>query len=221
MRRCIGKALLLGLISALCLWGCGTDKSSRFYTLIPAGSAGNPSLAGPPLYIAISSVGIPDYLDRPQIVTRDGKDELKIAEFDRWAGELQNDITRVLAETLASSFPGYRVFILTGRHAMPADYSITVQVARFDPAPGQGVWLKAQWTVLEKESDKIVSYGESSLTEPLPDSSYQTIVTAMSRAVDRLGREIGAAFPPDALKVATESRATTGNRDDKRKEAPF
>ena len=207
MRRYLWKAVLLALVPALSLGACGTGQSSRFYTLVPVTSVRDTSLAGPPLYIGIMPVEIPDYLDRPQIVTRDANDELKIAEFDRWAGELQNDVARVLAETLTSGFPGHRVFILTGRRAIPADYRITVQVTRFDPTPGKNVWLKAEWAVLGKDGRQVVVRGESSLVEPLADGSYSATVTAMSRAVDRLGREIADAMRP---RLAYGAAGTSG-----------
>lgn len=202
--------LLALVLFPLILGGCGAGKSSRFYTLIPATPApgasriAGTSSAGPPLNIGIMPVEIPDYLDRPQIVTRDAGSGLKVAEFDRWAGELQNDIARVLAETLSMQFPGQRVFILTGRRAVPADYRITLQVTRFDPSPGQSVWLKAQWAVLGKDGREVVVRGESDLTEPIAGQDYASTVAAMSRAVDQMGRQMADAMKPRLAYAAAE-----------------
>lgn len=124
MRRDARSAPVLALLlSFLLLAGCAS-KSSKFYTLDPAArmpSSGPVPVAppGPASSISLVSVEIPDYLDRPQIVTRNEKGGLEIAEFDRWAGELQKDIARVLAETMSASLPESRVFVLTGRRIVP------------------------------------------------------------------------------------------------------
>ena len=193
--------ILLGLLAVpLFASGCGTSKASRFYTLDPvAAQNSTPSVESIPASspsIGIMPVEIPDYLDRPEIVTRNADNGLKLAEFDRWAGDLDKDIARVLAETMAARLPADSVFVLTGRRAIPADYSITVHVTRFDPFPGDVVVLKAVWTVLAKDGHQVMARGESNLDEPIRGRDYQATVTAMSRAVDKLGREISNALEP-------------------------
>ncbi|MGD0231129.1 MAG: PqiC family protein, partial [Syntrophorhabdales bacterium] len=190
MLFCIALLLLLPA-------GCGTSQASRFYTLNPVttGPAFPPS-SGPAASIAIQSVEIPDYLDRPEIVTRNGNNGLELAEFDRWAGELQKDIARVLAETMSARLPENNVFVLTGRRVAPADYTITVHVTRFDPVPGNAVRLKAMWTIMGKDGSHLVARGESSLSEPIQGQNYGAIVAAMSRAVDQLGKELVGAMKP-------------------------
>jgi uncharacterized lipoprotein YmbA len=69
-------------------------------------------------------------------------------------------------------------------------------VTRFDPTPGNVVVLKAEWTVLAKDGHQVVMRGESNLDEPIQGRDYEATVAAMSRAVDRLGREISSAMEP-------------------------
>jgi hypothetical protein len=194
-------------MALLLLGGC-TSKSARFYTLnpvLPSASSGklqSALLSDPPSVIGIVSVEIPDYLDRPQIVTRNENNELKLAEFDRWGGELQKDIARVLAETMSAVLPGRNVFVLTGRRAMLADYRITVQVTRFDPMPDNVIWLNAIWAVHKKDDTSVAVRGESTLTEPIKGSGYEATVAAMSRTIDKLGAEIAGAMKPVLTEVA-------------------
>src|SRR5664279_3044471 len=86
------------------LTGCASSPSSKFYQLNPGQNktsvTGDVSLDQSQV-IAIGPVRIPDYLDRPQIVTRSGKNELKLSEFDRWAGSLESDVNRVLVEDIS------------------------------------------------------------------------------------------------------------------------
>lgn len=197
------------------LASCGSTKTSSFYTLNPVlappsattGESISQSNSRP--CIGIVSVEVPDYLDRPQIVTRNANNVIEIAEFDRWAGDLRNDIGRVLAETMSANLPGHDIFVLTGRRAVPAEYRVTVNVTRFDPMPDNEVWLKALWTVLGKEGRDIAIRGESNFKEPVQGTGYGATVAAMSRAVDRLGVQISDAIKPVLAKAAS-SRQTQG-----------
>ena len=203
------KVALLGLVLLQLLpGGCGTGKNSRFYTLNPVAATGpappvqSSRSSGPLASIGILPVEIPDYLDRPQIVTRNPTNGLELGEFDRWGGELQKDIARVLAETMSARLPGNGVFVLTGRRAVPADFWITVHVTRFDPIPGDVVRLKAVWTVLKKDGLQVVVRGESNLSEPILGRDYGATVAAMSLAVDHLGNEIADAVKPRLIALS-------------------
>ena len=132
---------------------------------------------------------------------------MKLAEFDRWGGELQGDIARALAETMTAGLPGRNVFVLTGRRAMLADYRISVQVTRFDPMPDNLIWLNAIWTVHAKDRTSVTVRGESTLTEPIKGKGYEATVAAMSRTVDKLGAEIVGAIKP----VLMEATLNNGN----------
>ncbi len=207
--RCL---IILGLAITLLLAGGCASKSARFYTLnpvIPTSSPGptqNTALLGPPSSIGIISVEIPDYLDRPQIVTRSPNNELKLAEFDRWAGDLQNDIARVLAETMSYQLADNGVFVLTGRRTLPSEYRITVQIDRFEAVPGEQVWLKALWTVWEKDGRRVLMRGGSNISETAQGSDYGATVAAMSRSVDRLGAQIADAMKPNLERSAAVRR---------------
>ena len=65
--------------------------------------------------VAVGPVAIPDYLDRPQILTRSGPSELQLAEFERWAGSLEKDVSRVLAENLSTLLEKDHVIVLRSR----------------------------------------------------------------------------------------------------------
>jgi len=53
-----------------------------------------------------------NYLDRPHIVSRAGRNKLKLSEFDRWAGSLERDVARVLVEDISSLLPADRFSIV-------------------------------------------------------------------------------------------------------------
>lgn len=195
-------AVILG-ICLFVLGGCASSKEARFYSLNPLTASGDlpgsvPAEQG--IAVAIGPVAIPDYLSRPQILTRSSPRELKLAEFERWAGSLEEDISRVLAENLSVLLSKDHVTVLRwGRDAypFPAEYRVGVDVMRFEGAIGESVTLAARWSVFREEDKKILSARESNVREPVEGQDYDALVGAMSRALATLSREIAAAIPVD------------------------
>ena len=52
--------------------------------------------------IGVFPVAMPDYLDRPQVVTRVSENEIKLDEFNRWAEPLKENFYTVLVENLST-----------------------------------------------------------------------------------------------------------------------
>ena len=183
----LSRTLLLVVASAW-LAACATSPQSRFYTLTPLASAEKkqPSMVS----VNVAPVEIPDYLDRPQIVTRDGRNRLVLAEFHRWAGSIGENMSVVLAEDLAMLLGTDRVFVNTAAPSNEADYSVTMRVLRLDALPGDHVLLKAQWTLFCGPGSKKGVTRVSNITERLNDGSYDTMVAAVNQAVEKVSREI-------------------------------
>ena len=189
-------ALFTLALVVMILTGCASSSSSKFYQLNPVQN--KTSVTGDvssdqSQVIAIGPVRIPDYLDRPQIVTRSGKNELKLSEFDRWAGSLENDVNRVLVEDISSLLPAgcFSVVHWTPYlgSQVPASYRVEVIVDRFEGALGDSVLLKAQWRIFAKDRSLILEKG-SQVREQVNGSSYDELVAAMSSALERLSRDI-------------------------------
>ena len=51
--------------------------------------------------VVVAAVRLPEYLERPQLVTRSGDNRLQLEEFHQWGGNLGKDLTRVMAENLS------------------------------------------------------------------------------------------------------------------------
>jgi len=190
-KRWVAISLCFILISVI-LSGCGRSGASRFYTLSPVQPSGKTTVQSPsdrmsPVSIGIMPVEIPDYLDRPEIVTRNTPNGLSFSEYDRWGGDLRNDIARVLGETLSAQLPDDKVSILMGRYSTRADYPITA---------GDNIWLSAQWSMLAPSGQSMLLRRNTDLYEKMNGQGYPEMVAAMSRAVDRLGKEIAQTIKP-------------------------
>lgn len=199
----MGKCLFrLGIIIVLsALWAaqfrCMSSPSSRFYVLGSLSTKG-PEVSPPAeagcLSIGIGPIKMPAYLDQRQIVTRSSASELQLAEFDRWAEPLKENFTRVLSQNLSTQLCTKTVVVFPWRGTIPTDYNIQIDVDRFDGALGGNVSLEAWWMVFSGNSKRLLWSKKSSFTEPVGGKDYESLVSAQSRSLASLSREIAEAI---------------------------
>ena len=183
---CIFAAVLLAVA------GCATTPPPTFYQLEePAGTQLSGLERG--IAIGVGPVEIPEYLNRAQIVTRESANELKLAEFDRWAEPLNDNFTRVLSENL-SDLCVEPVMIFPWRAPIRIDFKVELGVIRFDGKLGENITLIVLWGIFGEGGDKLVVAKRSVYVEPLKDDTYETLVMAKSRAVSKLSRDIAASI---------------------------
>jgi hypothetical protein len=194
--RCL-RALLLGTIL---VWGggClgGVSAPTRFYALAPVaqpptGTDPVASEGGPA--IGVRPVTLPGYLDRREIVTRRGRDEIELGEFDLWSEQLGDGATRVLGENLAILLRSDRVVLLSWRGSHRVRYRVAVDMARFEGRAGAEVTLEAVWR-LQDGDGKELALRRSTITEAVGAPGYGALVGAMSRALGALSRDIATAI---------------------------
>ncbi len=186
--------LLASAVAALAVTACAGSKDARFYVLspVPASEAPKTQPPGAPPRVGLWPVGIPAQLDRSQIVTRSGQNELALAEFDLWAAPLGDQMTRVLAENLATLIPTERVAIFPWAKDTLIDYEVEVEVIRSDATLGGDCSLVANWSVFKRGARKGGVPGRSILIAPA-GKSYAEMVAVNSRLVGDLSRDIAAA----------------------------
>jgi uncharacterized lipoprotein YmbA len=201
-QRFIIFAVIVGGLTAM-LSGCfGTSPPTRFYTLSPPEKRGGSITPGLDTVVTVGPIQIPGYLDRGQIVTRSGQNELVLAEFDQWGSPLDGEIMGSLIANISERLAPAHIAVLPWQSARPTGlrsaYRIPVVVGRFEGTPGETVVLNSTWTVLAKEDgeEKNLMARESSITETVKGKSYDDLIAAMGRAVGKLGAEIADAVAP-------------------------
>lgn len=208
LMRCI---VLVSVGLALFAAGCATTQNSSFFALQALSSSTQPVWSTPgqrPLAIGVGPVILADYLNRPQIITRTGPNELAFAEYDRWAGPLPDNFKRVLAENLAILLNTDRVSVYPWESSAQVEYQIKLDVQQFDGALGGRAELVAWWSVHGKDADQLLLNRKSRLTATAADSTYQSLVVAENQLLADLSREIA-----NAVKTLAETRPasrTTG-----------
>ena len=182
-------ALPFTVVAALLAGGClGGTAPTRFYVL---GPVDGPAVAGDrALTLGIGPVTLAGYLDRPQIVTRPATDKIDLGEFDQWGEPLRDGISRVLAEDLSRQLPSAKIAIFPWRGLDAVRYQVLVDVTRFDGPAGGDTALEARWRILDGVTAKEVGAKTTRLAESPGGSGYPLTVSAMSRALNTLSREI-------------------------------
>jgi len=193
--RTVWLALIVCVFTVLS--GCfGTSPSSRFYTLSQRESRGSSADRVVDVLVKIGPVSIPSYIDRRQIVTRNGQNMLEIAEFERWGGSLDDEIVWLLVNDISERLATRRVIVVPWRSIALADaptvYRIPFSIDRFDGEFGGTVVLKASWGLVLKDGkqEKVLVARESTINEAVGGKGYDALVAAMGKAAGRLGKEM-------------------------------
>jgi uncharacterized protein len=210
MRPCVGLILGAVVLLSLAPGGCSNTPPTRFYVL-SAMADHAAAVPGKGTAIGIGPITLPQYLNRPQIVTRSGGNQLAVAEFDQWGGDLNDNVTRVLAANLSSLLETDRVSLYPWKDEAPIDHQVTIDVVSFEQdVDGRSV-LNAYWSIVDPRSGKAKlmrrsSYRDGSDTAPpgtAPSTgtsqssgtlTYDAIVAAMSRNLEALSRDIASAI---------------------------
>jgi uncharacterized lipoprotein YmbA len=192
----IKRTVVLAGFLALALSGCvGDSQPSRLYVLSATEPPAQRSAQG--LALSVGPVLLPKYLDRPQIVTRPTANELSIAEFDRWGGRLEDNVTQVIGENLSRRLRTGRVTLFPAEAAGSADLRISVTISRFECVGESGeCLLDARWQIVPPAGQNRAApiMGAIARTARPTGAGYAAIAAAMSQLLGDLSREIADAI---------------------------
>ena len=175
------------------LAGCSSTPPTKFYKLssLSSGQQENPAaLLGTDIAIGVGPVDFPEFLDRPQIVTRKSQNQVEIAEFHRWASSLPGDFSRVLAKNISTLLPTDRVAVYPWDDTFSPTYQVKLNVEQFDGQLGERVFLRVIWSLVGQEGKKELVVRKTLIEEPVLTSDYEGLVAAQSNALATLSREI-------------------------------
>ncbi len=198
----------LALLSA-----CGSSTQSRYYTLstlaAPDAATQAPQSGKPPV-LRVAPVGVPELLDRPQIVRRSGENTLEVAEFDRWSEPLDSLLRRALVEDLAALLPSVQVLGIAAP-GLRADRSVLVEVDRLESTPGGAVSFQARWFLFGDDAAEPLIVRRAALVERAVTPSYADTASAVSRVVAALSRQIASGVE-DSARPVTERKDLPSTR---------
>ena len=200
------RALLLALLHGALLSGCARAPAPQLYLLdLPLAAELAGAQTGP--VVGVEPLALPRYLDRPQIVTRDGANRLAASENHMWAEPVALGAARVVNNSLATALGSNRVYRLPARHPIALDWRVEIDIDRFDGSLDAAVTLEARWSLFEGGARTPAVTRLSHIDITLDNPRHAALVAAQTRALERLGTEIAAAI--DAARQGTSEQAMT------------
>ena len=137
---------------------------------------------------------IPEYLDRPEIVSRDNLLEISIADFERWAGSLEKNMTQLIAGELGRRLQSDRVVTSPWESYRNNDFQVRINTERFDGKLSGEVVFQGTWSLLENNSKQEIERQRFILKEKTADNTYKGLVSALSELTARLAEQIADAI---------------------------
>ena len=188
-RNAVTLAFLAVLVA---LGGCGTSPPSRYYALETAGFDATGD--GPDsLILGVGPIRVPEYLERPQIVTRGQNRELHIDDFNRWAEPVAQAQLTVLASNLDGLLDNVIVLAYPYGRIAEYDYRLVARVERFDMDASGSTVLEVQWSISDADGDPAVAPRRSRFVNGGGDPDDPGSVAAgMSRCLADFSRDVAA-----------------------------
>ena len=168
------------------------NYAPEFYTLSPAsGAAAGAAIASrPDLGLVVGPLELPRYLDRRELVTRDGAHRLVVADAHRWGGSMSSDVLRVVSGDLGRLLGTARVAVYPAEPRFPASYRVLLDIHEFEGVPGDKVTLRVRWTIAAVPDGRALVVEESAVEQPVASASYEDLVAAESAALGTVTRQI-------------------------------
>jgi uncharacterized protein len=188
------ELLLIAVVVSLqgaCTLGGPATQSSQFYVLsADPGAPVAQRASRRPLSIEIGPVSLPDIVDRPQIVTRLDSNRIKLGEFDRWAGDLNENLVSVLSQNLMARLNTQDISYFRSQSRGNPDFRIALRFFRFDGQLGERAGIAGVWQLLDGvESCQLESH-QFDISETPAGSGYADFVAALSKGVAELSQSI-------------------------------
>lgn len=141
----------LSALLALALAGCSSTPV-QYYTLsapsqpsaqAPAAAAGGAAPAS--LLIEVLPVGVPEVLDRAQMVVRQGDAAVTVVDGHRWASPLGDELRTALSAELVAQWGATDAAGLPRQPGAPL-WRIKLEVRRIDAWPGRQLQWDTDWS---------------------------------------------------------------------------
>ena len=132
----------------------------------------------------------PDYIDRPNIVTRPAGNRIDIAEFQRWAGSLSSEFHRVLGANLGVLLNTPRISAYPAEIAIDPEFYISGNVVAFDGTLGRDVLLDVYWFVNDRSRRQLLAVRHSEIVVDVKGKDYEALVSAYGQALLQLSMQM-------------------------------
>ena len=178
-------------MGVLILSSCSQNSGLSHYVLTTAGPV--PSHSG--LGLGVGPVNLASYLlERPSLIFQSSANKLEFSEDHLWAGELEDEFSRVLASNLGRRMGTGNVKVYPWVKERELDYQITIDVVRFHGTPEGETVLEANWRAYRLPEGNLVASRNSTVRDDLETDGFEELAASQSRLVDLLAEVIAEAL---------------------------
>ncbi len=180
-------ALVLGLVLTSSCSFFSKSPGRSYYVLSAAGSA--PSRSG--IGIGVGPVDLAPFLtERPNLLFQSTPNRLEFSENHLWAGDLEDDFSRVLATNLGRRLGTGNVKVYPWQRESELSYQITVDVIRFQGTPDGETVLEANWRAYRLPESILVKNENTTVSDDLIQDGFEELAASQSRLIDKLAAAI-------------------------------
>ncbi len=140
--------------------------------------------------VAVSRIKIPGYLNRPQIVTQDKNNQMRFAQFHRWAEPLNEGLTRVIKENISRILSRAQIVSYPLDFPSNVAFRLDMELTRFELDISGELFLVVQWAVIDVGYPKNTVIKRSEFRLPVDGNNYPGAVNAVSAACASLSGQI-------------------------------
>ncbi|NKB36505.1 MAG: hypothetical protein GKR93_04945 [Gammaproteobacteria bacterium] len=171
--------ILCCLIFAACLGGGGATKVN-YYLVDPETPANAEIATGRQLAIELIDLHIPQYLQRFQMVTRDGDNRLRFSDSNQWAENLRKNLLRTMAVNLATRLSTIDIGDPLNRSASPPDYRVHVHIGKFELDSKGLVQLSGRWQLSSADEEELgMHFAVLQSPDSIDTSDFDQVVADM------------------------------------------
>ena len=190
----IPRLLTVAALAAIIV-ACASSPAPRYFRLAAVAEPGaDLRQDASSQAVIIGPFPVAEYLDRPQIVTRDAANGVTVADFERWAEPLDANFQAVVAANVGRLLGSDRVLEYPAQNIMKAERRVTGRISRLDvDATGLAV-LEVQWGVLAGDGALARPGRRSRYEARAADETYPARVAAMNATVTEFSADVAAAI---------------------------
>ena len=140
--------------------------------------------------IGVGPVAVAEYLDRPNLVVQQTSNQLGVAESHRWAGDISQGISRVMAANLGRQMKSGNVRVYPWQRDDEINYQVTLDVRQLHSGEDGYAVIEVGWRVYSFPDKRLKVSKTFVDREPLESGGYGPMVAAESRLLARLAKDI-------------------------------
>lgn len=176
------------IVSVILLTACSHSPESKFYVLNPIHAQKYSNQSRPGLRIGIEEVNIPSYMTKQQFIIHYTPNQVKLNEFQQWAGPLDKNIQRVIETNLSTLLPGAVIAYFPWGIQFNPNYQLHVNISQFEVDVKGNTLLRATYIIYSGETlrqKRTVEYHQQA-----PELTIDSFVKTMNESLNHLTRDI-------------------------------